>query len=257
MTDKTPSNYYETDRAVAEYLLFHYGMPEQVLPYAAGPVTALGFPVRCVTDCLQVERLSPKARALDLGCAVGRSTFELARHCAEVVGIDFSRRFIAAATHLRHFGSLDFAFADEGDLTCRATARVPDEIDRRRVAFEQGDAMDPRGDLGTFDLVLMANLIDRLREPRCCLARLPRVVKPGGQLIVTSPYTWLPDCTPREHWLGGFEREGRPVKTLDTLKEILAPDFKFVARRDLPFMIREHARKFQWSVAEASVWIRR
>ncbi|MHB8521911.1 MAG: putative 4-mercaptohistidine N1-methyltransferase [Limisphaerales bacterium] len=257
MTDKTPSNYYETDRAVAEYLLFHYGTPEQILPYDSGPVAALGFPIRCVTDCLLVERLSPHARALDLGCAVGRSTFELAQHCAEVVGIDFSRRFIAAATQLRRLGWLDFACADEGDLTRKATARVPDGIDRRRVVFEEGDAMNLRGDLGTFDLVLMANLIDRLREPRRCLAQMPRLVKPGGQLIVTSPYTWLTDYTPREHWLGGFEREGRPVKTLDTLKEILAPDFQFIARRDLPFVIREHARKFQWSVAEASVWIRK
>jgi hypothetical protein len=27
--------------------------------------------------------------------------------------------------------------------------------------------------------------------------------------------------------------------------------------KDLPFLIREHARKFQWSVALATVWRRR
>ena len=32
----------------------------------------------------------------------------------------------------------------------------------RAVRFETGDAMDLRGDLGSFDVVLMANLIDRL-----------------------------------------------------------------------------------------------
>jgi hypothetical protein len=26
---------------------------------------------------------------------------------------------------------------------------------------------------------------------------------------------------------------------------------------DLPFLIREHQRKFQWSVAEATIWRRR
>jgi hypothetical protein len=26
--------------------------------------------------------------------------------------------------------------------------------------------------------------------------------------------------------------------------------------RDLPFLLREHARKYQWSVAQASLWRR-
>jgi hypothetical protein len=30
-----------------------------------------------------------------------------------------------------------------------------------------------------------------------------------------------------------------------------------VAAKDLPFLIREHARKFQWSVAQASLWKKR
>src|SRR5712691_9068529 len=81
---RTP--YYETDRALSEYLLFHYGAPEQLLPYAFGPTDALNFPGRCVTECLSVTRLPSQARALDLGCAVGRSSFELARSCAQVVG---------------------------------------------------------------------------------------------------------------------------------------------------------------------------
>ncbi|MBU6398683.1 MAG: putative 4-mercaptohistidine N1-methyltransferase [Verrucomicrobia bacterium] len=250
-------NYYETDRALAEYLLFHYGTPEAVLPFDPGPRAALEFPARCVSECLERDRLRPGARALDLGCAVGRATFELARHCARVVGIDWSARLIDAAQRLRRVGTLDFAYADEGDLTLEATARVPVTIDRRRVAFEHGDALNLRGDLGAFDVVLAANLIDRLEDPRRFLARVPALVAPGGQLILTSPYTWLPQYTPREHWLGGFERDGRRVKTLDTLKEILAPNFQLAACRDLPFLIREHARKFQWSVAEASVWNRR
>jgi 2-polyprenyl-3-methyl-5-hydroxy-6-metoxy-1,4-benzoquinol methylase len=34
---------------------------------------------------------------LDVGCAVGGASFELARHFREVVGIDFSRAFVQAA----------------------------------------------------------------------------------------------------------------------------------------------------------------
>jgi putative 4-mercaptohistidine N1-methyltranferase len=250
-------NIYETDKLLAEYLLFHYGAPEEILPYASGPKDALGYPARCVSECLDVGGLPAKARALDLGCAVGRSSFEFARHCTSVVGIDFSRRFIDAASALQKTGALTYRRVDEGNLTTALTARVPAEIDRGRTSFETGDAMHLRDDLGVFDVVLLANLVDRLSEPRLCLNRLPELIRPGGQLIVTSPYTWLEEFTPQAHWLGGFERNGRNVTTLDGLHTVLDPAFELITVKDLPFLIREHARKFQWSVAQASLWRRK
>jgi putative 4-mercaptohistidine N1-methyltranferase len=216
----------------------------------------LGFPVRCVTECLLTEQVPQPARALDLGCAVGRSSFELARFCTEVVGIDYSRAFIHAAGRLQQHGAVEFDCIEEGDLTRRLRAQVPDDIDPRRVAFQQGDAQAFPAGIGTFDVMLMANLIDRLPNPCRCLEQLPALIRPGGQLILTSPYTWLTEYTPKENWLGGYEQEGQPVRTLQTLQRLLQPDFKRVARCNLPFLIREHARKFQWSVAEATVWVR-
>lgn len=250
-------NIYETDRLLAEYLLFHYGTSEEVLPYSVGPREALGYPMRCVSECLDTARLSAQVRALDLGCAVGRAAFELGRHCTAVIGVDFSQRFISAAKLLSAEGGLDYLRVDEGVLTTRCRAQVPPEIDRSRVQFEVGDAMDLREDLGVFEIVLMANLIDRLPEPRRCLDRLPGLVRAGGQLIITSPYTWLEDFTPHANWLGGFESGGRSVTTRAGLEAALGPDFQLLATRDLPFLIREHARKFQWSVAEATIWRRR
>ena len=250
-------NIYETDKLLAEYLLFHYGTAEEVLPHPAGPHAALHYPVRCVSECVNVARLPAHARALDLGCAVGCSTFELARHCAEALGIDFSRRFIEAASELATHGHLAYQRADEGALSTACHALVDPDIDRTRVRFEVGDAMDLRDHLGAYDVVLMANLIDRLSEPRRCLQRLSGLVNPGGQLIITSPYTWLEDFTPRANWLGGFEHDSRRVSTRDGLLDALGADFELTATRDLPFLIREHARKYQWSVAEATIWRRR
>jgi len=250
-------SYYETERALSEYLLLHFGAPERLLPYNFGPAGALDFPVRCVTECLDVARLPVKARALDLGCAIGRSSFELARHCWEIRGIDYSHRLITAASHLQEHGTLDFCYPEEGDLTLSSRAVVPAEIDRKRVTFETGDAEDLPPGLGSFDVVLMANLVDRLSEPRRCLEILPNLVAPAGQLIITTPCTWLEEYTPRPHWLWGYEKAGRPIRTLETLKSILEPHFILSQTRDLPFLIREHARKFQWSVALATVWLRK
>jgi len=246
------SNIYETDRLLAEYLLFHYGSAEEIVPYAFGPSDALDFSVRCAGLCRDLPAIPRHARALDVGCAVGRSSFELARFCDSVTGIDFSHRFIEAANELKSNNSLPFDRLDEGARTTRCVARVPSDIPRERVSFETGDAMNLRGDLGEFDIVLAANLLCRLTDPAKFLARLPLLVKAGGWLVLTTPCTWLEEFTPRANWLCGENSA-----TIDGLHHYLDAYFDLVKTQDLPFLIREHARKFQWTVAQGSVWKRK
>ena len=243
---------YESDKFLNEYLLFHYGAPGEILPYAFGPRDALDFPARCAQFCLDAGPLEPGARALDVGCAVGRASFELARSCEEVVGIDFSGRFIAAANTLKATGQLGYQRLEEGARFTSALATVPGPIDRGRIHFETGDAMALRESLGAVDLVLAANLLCRLPDPARFLARLAGLVKQGGRLVFTTPCTWLEEFTPREHWLCGENST-----TLDGLHRHLDSDFTLAKTQDLPFLIREHARKFQWTVAQASLWVRR
>ena len=252
MTD----GFYETSKALSEYLLFHYGKPKEVMPWDCGPTDALDYPARCVTKCVDANRLPAEARALDLGCAVGRSTFELARHCSEAIGIDLSESFIAAATQLQQDGRLDYSFAVEGELGQAAVAEVPSGIDRSRSRFEQGDATFLRDGLGQFDIVLMANLIDRLACPSQCLEQMANLVSPVGQLVIASPCTWLEEYTPKTEWLGGSQALGQ-ARTLDTLLDRLAPEFILDDQWDLPFLIREHSRKYQWSVALATRWLKK
>lgn len=244
----TVANPYETREMLSEYLLFHYGAAGEILPGGQGPVDALDFPVRCAQ--LALAHCPEPGRALDLGCAVGRSAFELARACPEVVAIDYSAQFVEAAAQLQKRGELPYQYRVEGDLFLPAVARLDPLIPRGRVHFRRGDACNLPGDLGCFDLVLMANLIDRLADPSACLNRLPTLVAKGGLLLITSPYTWLVAYTPREKWLS---QEGR---TFDRLKSLLAPAFQLITAHDLPFLIREHARKFQWSLAHATLWRR-
>jgi putative 4-mercaptohistidine N1-methyltranferase len=243
--------FYESDAAVEQYLLFHYGTPEQICPLLPEARTACGFPARCVSESLRRIVLSKRTRALDLGCAVGRSSFELGRHFDAVVGVDFSVRFIAAAEQMRQERAVTVSAPGEGSATDELRLELPSGLRTDHVRFERGDACALRADLGTFDLVLMANLIDRLPDPGKCLAHLPGLIPSGGWLVVTSPYTWLEEYTPRKKWLDGGGRG-----TLSILQERLAPAFCFRQAFDLPLLIREHRRKYQWSVAEASVWQR-
>ncbi|QXD24779.1 putative 4-mercaptohistidine N1-methyltransferase [Opitutia bacterium ISCC 51] len=249
--------FYETDKAVAEYLLFHYGSSEEILPYPGGPTNALHYPVRCIVECFDSALLPSNARGLDLGCAVGRSSFEMARICGSVLGIDYSHRFIEAADRLKNDGVLSYERTDEGDLSTTLEASIPEGVDGTKVTFEQGDATDLPAGIGSFDVLLAANLIDRLEDPRRFLDSLPDLLNPGGQLVITSPYTWLEEYTPKSNWLGGFERDGSVVRTLEGLESALESHFVKVKAVDLPFLIREHARKFQWSVAQGTIWVRK
>lgn len=244
---------YEADRLVREYLLFHYGEPDEVLPWQIGPRDALGFAQRCVGELLDTSLLPARARALDVGCAVGRSSFELARYCREVIGIDFSRAFIAAAEKIRSEGSLEYEYAVEGARNAKATARLPQGIDPIRVKFSVGDAMELPADLDSFDVVLAANLLCRLPDPAVFISRLPSLVKSGGQLIMTTPFTWLQEFTPKEKWIGGKQ----DAESEAELVRFLQPHFDLVLAKEVPLLIREHARKYQWTVAWGTRWLRR
>lgn len=239
------ANLYESPRLLDEYLLFHYGEPAEVLPWEFGPREALGFPVRTVTAFQEGRQFS---RALDVGCAVGRSAMEMTRFCDKVVAVDYSASFIAAAEHLRREGSVAFTCREEGARCRELTARLPDGCRPERVQFEQGDAMNLRADIGDFDLVHAANLLCRLPAPDLLLQRLPALVRPGGMLIITTPCTWLEEFTPPGNW--------PPGGTFDWLRASLVPDFRLEKQADLPFLIRETARKYQWTVALGTAWIR-
>ena len=83
--------------------------------------------------------------------------------------------------------------------------------------------LDPQ--LGCFDFVLMANLIDRLPDPASCLSGIHDFVSANGLLAITSPYTWLEEYTPKKNWLGGYVANGTPIRTHDTLVELLGERF--------------------------------
>lgn len=243
------SEIYEDLGVLAEYLLFHYGTPDEILPpdvaWPAGIAGALDFAVRTP------RRFSAASagRGLDVGCAVGRSTYEMSRSCAHVTGIDFSRSFIDAANALRAGESVGYLRRDEGHAATGLTARLPEGIDPSKVAFLQGDAMALPADLGSFDRVHAANLICRLRDPVMFLDRLPDLVNAGGELVLATPCTWLEAFTPPGNW--------PPGDTFGWLKGRLDGAFDLTERADEPFLIRETARKFQWTRSMLTVWRRR
>ncbi len=242
-------SHYETDRLVSEYAEFHYGDSYFDVP---------NFPRALAELAIEAMGDKPAGTALDLGCATGRATFELARHFERVTGIDFSARFISLGVRLAEEGRLRYTLVEEGELVAykeRSLAELGLEQVARKVEFFQGDACNLKPAFTHYDLILAANLIDRLYSPAQFLESVHERLNPGGLLLIASPYTWLPEHTKREAWIGGFKQDGENFTTLDGLKAILGRRFRLIrGPLAVPFVIRETRRKFQHTLSEVSIW---
>ncbi len=135
---------YTTQQTIEMYYLMQYG-----------PFLKKEHPP-CLTEpfyqaMLRMPLLSmhPDMQVLDLGCALGRMSFELAAHTREtVVGIDTSQDFISACQQIR-----------TQQNQC-VTYPVPPQA---KVSILKADAQDlPFAD-NAFQCVLCLNLIDRWR----------------------------------------------------------------------------------------------
>jgi len=257
-TAASGSQVYESKRAVFEYLLFHYGHAEDHFPYDLGAKDALNFPARCASVCQKYHAdngvtVSTK-RALDIGCAVGASTFELARHYDDVIGIDFSQHFIDAANEMKEMGVMKFESLVRGNVfkDCM-TQPIDTTIDRTRVTFQQGDATALPQSLGQFDVILASNLLCRLPKPRQFLQDVPKFLAPGGCLVLVSPYSWLEEYTPVSEWVGATpDSPDSAAEVADYFARNSA--LTLIHQQDMPFLIREHERKYQYGVSDCSVW---
>jgi 5-histidylcysteine sulfoxide synthase/putative 4-mercaptohistidine N1-methyltranferase len=251
---------YETDQLVTQYLEFHYfDAASGGFDAARAPLGVPNFPAACVAATMPWVPADRRRRCLDVGCSVGRSALEFARHFAHVDGIDFSARFIQAGVRLQQGNEVLYEIPTEGELTAsRAIAldRIGLADVGGRVLFMQGDACNLKAIFTDYDLVFAGNLIDRLYDPALFLAEIPRRIVPGGILVLTSPYTWLEEYTPKAKWIGGRREHGEPLATRAGLERALAGTFTLLHAQDVPFVIRETARKHQHTLAEMTVWRR-
>ncbi|MEO7086450.1 MAG: methyltransferase domain-containing protein [Gemmatimonadaceae bacterium] len=194
----------------------------------------------------------PPGPILDVGCSVGRSTFDLAEGTDELVlGIDlhfpmlrlaaealrggvvrYSRRSVGVVYHRREF-PVHFAGADRVDFwACDATA----------LPFPAA----------TFSFAPNMNVLDCLHAPHDFLVSLANVLKPGGKTVIACPYDWSPNATAVEAWLGGHSQRSPVEGSSETvLRTLLTPGahqssinaLKLSGERDgIPWHVRLHDR---------------
>ncbi|MEK5768461.1 methyltransferase domain-containing protein, partial [Acinetobacter schindleri] len=96
----------------------------------------------------------PCHKALDIGCATGRASFELAQDFDQVTGLDFSARFIQQGVVLAQGETLRYSIPVEGELveykSC-SLAELELEQVANKVEFYQADACNLKPQFKDYD----------------------------------------------------------------------------------------------------------
>lgn len=176
---------------------------------------------------------------LDIGCAVGRSTFALEKRFERLtLGIDLNFAMLRVASRALRSGTLQYA-----------RRRVGLAYDRRAVPIEVSPNVDfwccdaatlPFPD-ATFALAASLNVVDVVPSPRETIAELARVVR--GHALIATPYDWTPTATNVEQWLGGHSQRGTHRGASEpVLRALLAEHFEIVEETNVPWRLRVHER---------------
>jgi len=222
---ETTEDYYEDQNILASYDIFHFG---------EGLLSVKNFPLRmsevCVEACKKYE--TNFTLALDAGCGPGRTAMELCGAFEQVKAYDYSQGFVDNM----------LSKAEEKGLA-NLTACAGDSHKQKEIY--PGDK---------FDLIFGCNLIDRLHTPQDWIQQSKDMLADTGLLIISSPYTWKPEHTKVENWIGGVEKEGKQVFTVDGLVNQLGPDLVLLEEQRVPFVIPDPDGTFQYTYSNCTVF---
>ncbi|MFH0961268.1 MAG: methyltransferase domain-containing protein [archaeon] len=175
--------------------------------------------------------------SIDLGCGMGRSTFELAKKSSVAVGLDADFQALLLAAKFSRTGKIEY------DLKIRGLAKIPVKsgfLPSNDAAFVLADARAPPFPKESFRIVCACNLIDSIGSPSELLRKMDSLLIPGGTLVVASPFSWREEVTARKQWLETKELEG-----IDYLSKVLRG--RLLPGLGLRYSITGKERGIEWS----------
>jgi len=168
--------------------------------------TAPGAVARCLDRGLALLGSPPASPGLDVGCAVGRSTFEMARRTdGLVLGIDLSVPMLRLAQRVLQGGTVRYPRRRVGVVYDERAFPVS-FAGAERVDFWACDALALPFPDGTFAQAVALNVLDCVASPLDMLGGIARVLSPGGTAVLSTPYDWSPGATAPPAWIGGHSQ---------------------------------------------------
>lgn len=254
---KTQYSTYETDQLVSQYCEFHYGES-----YFNVDNFAQAYAKQAIDAAKNDPHLASKENrsVLEVGCSVGRASFELATHFDQVTGLDFSARFIQVANQLKETGSVLYSISAEGEIM-EFKEKSLNDLNLNQTAekcqFMQQDACNLKPHFTGYDMVVASNLIERLYEPAKFLKTIHERINANGLLMIASDYSWNETHTEKSNWLGGYKDElsGENVTSLEGLHTLLDENFECISTgTSIPSVLRVTGRTFTINESEVTIW---
>ena len=215
--------------------------PEEPAPDASAPVP--GAARRCLEALLALAGAAPARRVLDLGCGAGRTAFDLAARHPEalVLGIDVNLALLRLAQGAAR-GRISYPRRRIGLVYDRRAFAV-DLPGAARVDFWACDAAALPVEPGTADLITALNLLDCVPDPAALLAALAAALRPGGRLLLATPYDWATRATQVEGWIGGHSQRGADGGAAEPRLRALLGALRVLGEvATFPWATRLHAR---------------
>lgn len=156
---------YEDPALLEQYIRSQYGSFVLENPYTKSE----GFYQSLIAEA--ASYLHANTLACDIGCSVGRLSFEWAKIAKQTTGIDSSGQFIAFCESMRQQEAVRFICADA--LTYAFVAE-------------------------SFDFISCINVIDRVGNPQLLVDIMGNVLVQGGTVMLVDPYDWALSPTPKK-----------------------------------------------------------
>lgn len=142
--------------------------------------------------------------ALDIGCSVGRLTFELTKTHDRAIGIDTSYSFIRAARNLAAQKQLIFDLILEGQITEERSGGLDPDFEFNSAEFLVADAMALPFRSDRFSTAGSVNILEKVPDPLHHLSEANRVMdKTCAQFLFSDPFSWDEAVSSPDLWLGG------------------------------------------------------
>lgn len=194
------------------YAWDHYGDLDPQEPTTGENAAAPGGARACLAAGLALLDGSadglPAGPAIDLGCATGRLSFDLAARTDDLVlGIDLNVAMIRLARRVLTDGQVAYPRRRVGVVyDRRCFDACLDAADR--VDFWLADVLALPFAEPAFGLATAVNLIDCVGSPAALPAVVANLLRPGGAAVIATPYDWSSAATPVEGWIGGHSQRG-------------------------------------------------
>ncbi|HEX6903550.1 MAG TPA: methyltransferase domain-containing protein [Thermoanaerobaculia bacterium] len=239
------SSFDITRQHLSTYAWDHYGDLDPDETGEAGSI------LRVLERGLELAGAVPEGPILDLGCAVGRSSFALADGNRLVLGVDLGYAMLRMASEVLRRSRARYPRRRVGIVYDRRD--FPVILPRTEaVDFWLCDAIDLPFQEGTFAAIVGLNVLDCVTDPHALLASLPRLLRPRGKAILSTPYDWSPRATPLGSWIGGHSQRGENAGASEpVLRALLTPGghpasiegLRIVAEEtSIPWRVRMHER---------------